>query len=70
MPEKQTRTDLQPQAVDSQRTRRQQPGARSAGKGADARGDSEKLKENQRRLGVGPEHKTDAMKKGHRGTFP
>jgi hypothetical protein len=69
-PEKQTQTDLPAQAVDSQRTRRQQSGARGVGKGADARGDSDKLKENQRRLGVGAEHKTEAMKKGHRGTFP
>jgi hypothetical protein len=37
---------------------------------ADARRDPERLRENQARLGVGPEHKTDAMKKGRRGTFP
>jgi hypothetical protein len=36
----------------------------------DARRDPGKLKQNQERLGVGPEHKTDAMKKGRRGTFP
>jgi hypothetical protein len=36
----------------------------------DARRDPGKLRENQERLGVGPEHKTDAMKKGRRGTFP
>jgi hypothetical protein len=48
----------------------QQRATRATHKGADARGDSEKLKENQRRLGVGPEHKTEAMKKGRRGTFP
>ena len=70
MPEKQTRTDTDPQTVDNQSTRRVQPGARGAGKRADARHDSGKLRENQQRLGVGPEHKTDAMKKGHRGTFP
>jgi hypothetical protein len=50
--------------------RRPQPGAKSAGNKADARNDPEKQKENQRALGVGPEHKTPAMKKGHRGTFP
>lgn len=44
--------------------------ATSTGRGADARHSEEKLKENQRRLGVGPEHKTEAMKKGRRGTFP
>jgi hypothetical protein len=49
---------------------RQSQGARGANRGADARGSTEKQKENQRRLGVGPEHKTEAMKKGHRGTFP
>ena len=37
---------------------------------ADARRDPGKLRENQQRLGVGPEHRTEAMKKGHRGTFP
>ena len=29
-----------------------------------------KLKKNQERLHVGGDHKTDEMKKGHRGTFP
>jgi hypothetical protein len=70
MPEKQTRIDPDPQAVDAQQNRRKQPGARGAGKNADARRDPGKLRENQHRLGVGPEHKTDSMKKGHRGTFP
>ena len=37
---------------------------------ADARHDSGKLRENQKRLGVDPEHKTGAMKKGRRGTYP
>jgi len=53
----------------------QQPGSRPGTRGTrqrpgDARGDSEKMRENRARLGVGPEHKTDAMKKGRRGTFP
>ena len=30
----------------------------------------EKLKQNQQRLHVGSDHKTDAMKKGKRGTYP
>jgi hypothetical protein len=30
----------------------------------------DKLAENQRRLNVGPDHRTPEMKKGHRGTFP
>ena len=37
---------------------------------ADGRRDPDKRRENQEKLGVGPEHKTDAMKKGRRGTFP
>lgn len=50
--------------------RRLKPEAQGAGNKADARNDPEKQRENQRNLGVGPEHKTPAMKKGHRGTFP
>lgn len=49
------------------RTSRTARGARS---GADARGQPEKQKENQRRLRVDSDHKTPEMKKGHRGTFP
>jgi len=49
------------------RARRARPGA--AGQ-ADARRDPEQLKRNQERLGVGSDHRTDAMKKGKRGTFP
>jgi hypothetical protein len=45
-------------------------GARGRRRGADARHDPTKQKENQKRLDVGPDHKTAAMKKGHRGTFP
>ena len=30
----------------------------------------EKLKRNQQRLHVGGDHKTDAMKKGKRGSYP
>lgn len=44
--------------------------ARGARSGADARGQPEKQKDNQKRLGVGPDHKTPEMKKGHRGSFP
>jgi hypothetical protein len=49
---------------------RTSPGARGARRGGDARGQPEKQKENQERLGVGPDHKTPEMKKGRRGTFP
>ncbi|OFW22366.1 MAG: hypothetical protein A3H27_11570 [Acidobacteria bacterium RIFCSPLOWO2_02_FULL_59_13] len=45
-------------------------GARGARRGTDARRDPAKQKENQKRLDVGSDHKTAAMKKGHRGTFP
>src|SRR6185503_5559864 len=55
MPESQTRTSK---------------GTRGARGGADARREPERQKENQKRLGVGPDHKTPEMKKGHRGTFP
>jgi hypothetical protein len=44
--------------------------ARGARSGGDARREPERQKENQKRLGVGPDHKTPEMKKGHRGTFP
>ena len=32
--------------------------------------DPTKQQENRERMGVGPDHKTDSMKKGDRGTFP
>ena len=44
--------------------------ARGTRSGADARGQPEKQKENQRRLRVDSDHRTPEMKKGHRGTFP
>lgn len=57
-----------PQPQDPQaRSSRTARGTRS---GADARGQPEKQKENQRRLRVDSEHRTPEMKKGHRGTFP
>ena len=31
---------------------------------------AEKLRQNQQRLHVGSDHRTDAMKKGKRGTYP
>jgi hypothetical protein len=45
-------------------------GRPSAAKQADARRNPEELKRNQERLGVGSDHRTEAMKKGKRGTFP
>ena len=49
---------------------RSSKGARGARHGDDARKRPEKQKENQQKLGVGPDHKTPDMKRGHRGTFP
>ena len=34
------------------------------------RDNSSKQRLNQQRMGVAEDHKTDSMKKGHRGTFP
>ncbi len=55
--------------------RRQMPGTPGRRNQADAiepSGDvnREKLRLNQQRLHVGTDHKTDAMKKGKRGTYP
>jgi hypothetical protein len=49
---------------------RSSKGTRGTRSGNDARREPEKQKENQKRLGVGADHKTPEMKKGHRGTFP
>ncbi len=57
-------------AADKPPRRRQPPGAASLARSADARNSSEQLKRNQERLGVGSDHRTEAMKKGKRGTFP
>ena len=35
-----------------------------------AKDDPQELAANQAKLGVGPDHKTPAMKRGKRGTFP
>lgn len=70
MPQKQTAPTTDTQTVDNQQTRRAQPGLRGAPRKPDARKDPEKLRENQQSLGVGSDHKTPEMKKGHRGTFP
>ncbi len=57
-------------APDKPATRPTPPGAAGPARGADARRSSEQLKRNQERLGVGADHRTEAMKKGRRGTFP
>ena len=51
-------------------TTRDSVGARGRRRGSDARGNPDKQKENQKRLDVSADHRTPAMKKGHRGTFP
>jgi hypothetical protein len=60
---------------DRQQNWRQQPGAQGAGKGADALQpdgniDKSKLRQNQKRLRVDADHKTAAMRKQRRGTYP
>lgn len=70
MPQKQMHPSNGPQTVDNHPPRKLQPGARGIGRRPDARTNPEKLRENQQSLGVGPDHKTPDMKKGHRGTFP
>jgi hypothetical protein len=57
-------------AADKPPTRRAPPGAAGVARGTDGRRSNETLKKNQERLGVGPDHRTEAMKKGKRGTFP
>ena len=64
----------QPTAL-AQAQRRDLPGAAGRRSQADALEPSgevnaEKLKQNQERLHVGSDHKTDAMKKGKRGSYP
>ena len=68
-------TQPQEDTAANDETRRQQPGAQGAGMDADAvkpdgNVDEKKLERNQERLGVGEDHKTEEMRKKHRGTFP
>ena len=69
-PEKQKRADTDTESVAAQSTRRTEPGAGKPARRSDGRRDAGQRKRNQERLGVGPEHKTAAMKRGRRGTFP
>ena len=67
--------EIDQQKAVEQGQRRQQPGTPGRHSDADALTPSgdvnrEKLKRNQDRLHVGADHKTDAMKKGKRGTYP
>lgn len=47
-----------------------EPAAETGKNPRDARDDEEQLRENQDELGVGPDHETDDMEEGGRGTFP
>jgi hypothetical protein len=47
-----------------------QPAPQTGKNPKDAREDASQLAENQDELGVGADHKTDDMERGHRGTFP
>jgi hypothetical protein len=75
MSEKPKGSEIDQQRTVEQGVRRQMPGTPGRRNDADAiepSGDvnPEKLKQNQDRLHVGSDHKTDEMKKGKRGTFP
>jgi hypothetical protein len=61
----------QPTAV-QQGARRGAPGRRNPADAIEPSGDvnPQKLRENQQRLHVGTDHRTDEMKKGKRGTYP
>lgn len=50
----------------------QRAGERGVGgmPGEDARGNPHKQRENEERMGVRPDHKTEDMEKKQRGTFP
>jgi hypothetical protein len=68
-PEQPRPDDADAETPEPPRARR--PGsAGQAKQQGDGRHDREQLKKNQERLGVGTDHRTAAMKKGRRGTFP
>ena len=75
MTEKPKGPETDPQSAVEQGRRRPLPGTLGRRNQADAiepSGDvnREKLRQNQQRLHVGADHRTDAMKKGRRGTYP
>ena len=75
MSEKPKGPEVDPQQAVAQGQRRQMPGTPGRRNQADAIEPSgevnpEKLRLNQQRLNVGTDHRTDAMKKGKRGTYP
>ncbi|HYX65442.1 MAG TPA: hypothetical protein VE935_14595 [Burkholderiales bacterium] len=75
MSEKPKGSEIDQQRAVEQGRRRELPGTPGRRSPADALDPSgnvnaEKLRQNQERLHIGSDHKTDSMKKGKRGTFP
>jgi len=75
MSEKPKGSETDQQQAVQQGQRRQLPGTPGRRNDGDAITPScdvnqEKLRQNQQRLHVGSDHRTDAMKKGKRGTYP
>ena len=70
MAEGEKTTDLTPDSEKETRRRAPQPGTRAGRPTGDGRKNSDQLRRNQEHLGVGGDHKTDTMKKHHRGSFP
>jgi hypothetical protein len=75
MSERPKGSEIDSQTTAAQGERRQAqgtPGRRSKADAIEPSGDvnAEKLKQNQERLRVGSDHRTDAMKKGKRGSYP
>lgn len=59
-----------PLGSDAKHEKPPEPAAQTGKNPKDARDDEEQLAENQEELGVGGDHQTDDMERGHRGTFP
>jgi hypothetical protein len=60
-------SDTDTQSAAKQLTRRKQPGAGSTRRNSQT--DNQK-RDNQKRMGVEPDHRTTSMKRGRRGTYP
>jgi hypothetical protein len=54
--------------VDTETAARQAPRRKQPGAGAARKASPQK--ENQKRMGVEPDHRTTSMKRGRRGTYP
>ena len=70
------KSTMKPEKANSdQESAPQQPGGQGTGKDANALDeggsvDNNKLRQNREKLQVDPDHKTEEMRKQHRGTFP